>query len=55
MNPITIEEIQRESGFKAIKAVKEGRVFLIDEKKVSRPTMGLLEGINEIHTILYSN
>lgn len=54
MNPITIEEIQRESGFKAIKAVREGRVFLIDEKKVSRPTMGLLDGINTIHTILYS-
>ncbi|HHD63960.1 MAG TPA: ABC transporter substrate-binding protein [Desulfobulbaceae bacterium] len=53
MNPVTIEMIKKEPGFHVIKAVRENRIFLIDEKLVSRPTMGLLEGIQTVHDILY--
>ncbi|MGB9499002.1 MAG: ABC transporter substrate-binding protein [Dissulfuribacterales bacterium] len=45
--------IKEEGGFSAIKAVKEGKVYIIDEKIVSRPTMRLLDGIYEIGRILY--
>jgi iron complex transport system substrate-binding protein len=53
MNQPTIELITAESGFKAIRAVKTGQVYLIDERLVSRPTLRLLDGIFEIGKILY--
>jgi iron complex transport system substrate-binding protein len=53
MNQPTIELIKAESGFKAIRAVKTGQVYIIDERLVSRPTLRLLEGIFEIGKILY--
>ena len=53
MNPVTKEMILNEPGFQVIKAVRQGQVFLVDEKKVSRPTMDLLEGIQEIFAILH--
>lgn len=53
MNRISIEQIAQEPGFGALKAVRSGRVYLIDEHLVSRPTPRLLEGIRMIHTILY--
>jgi iron complex transport system substrate-binding protein len=42
-----------EPGFKTIKAVDEGQIYLIDEQIVSRPTMRLLDGIYNIGKILY--
>ena len=53
MNRVTIEQIRKESGFMAIKAVREGKIFLLPEAIVSRPTMRLLEGIRKIAGILY--
>lgn len=53
MNKVSLEQIKNESGFQAIKAVQEGRVHLIDEELVSRPTPRLLEGIEAIHALLY--
>ncbi len=53
MNRITKAQILNESGFQAIKAIREGRVYLIDEQIVSRPTMRLLQGIRRIASILY--
>ena len=53
MNPVTKEMILQEPGFQIIKAVQQGQVFLVDEKKVSRPTMDLLEGIKNIFALLY--
>jgi len=53
MNQPTIELITAESGFKAIRAVKTGQVYIIDERLVSRPTLRLLDGIFEIGKILY--
>jgi iron complex transport system substrate-binding protein len=55
MNRPTVETIQNEPGFQAIKAVRTGNVHLIDETIVSRPTMRLLEGIAVIGKILYPN
>ncbi len=53
MNPITRADILNEPGFQAIQAVQNGRVHLIDEWIVSRPTFRLLEGINQVARILY--
>ncbi|MEN8142207.1 MAG: ABC transporter substrate-binding protein [Thermodesulfobacteriota bacterium] len=53
MNKIDRQRIIEEPGFSVIKAVREGQVYLIDEKLVSRPTMRLLEGISRIGGILY--
>ena len=48
MNPVTIETIVQEPGFQAIKAVRNNRVFLVDERLVSRPTLRIIEGIRTI-------
>jgi iron complex transport system substrate-binding protein len=53
MNQPTIELIKAESGFMAIRAVKNDRIHIIDERLVSRPTLRLLDGIFEIGRILY--
>jgi len=53
MNHVTIDLIQNEPGFSAIKAVQTHQIYLIDEVLVSRPTVRLLEGIRTILKILY--
>jgi len=53
MNRITRDTIINEPGFAAIKAVRDGQVYLINERLVSRPTMRMLEGIRRIGAILY--
>ncbi|MCI5124083.1 MAG: ABC transporter substrate-binding protein [Candidatus Electrothrix sp. AR5] len=53
MNKVTAEMIRNEPGFQVIKAVRESQVFLVDEKLVSRPTLGMLEGIRKVFTLLY--
>jgi iron complex transport system substrate-binding protein len=53
MNPVTIDQIRQETGFQAIKAVRENRISFIDEHLVSRPTMRLIDGVEELHAILY--
>ncbi len=53
MNLVTVEMIRNEPGFQVIKAVRDGQVFLVDEKLVSRPTLGLIKGIRTVFDILY--
>jgi len=53
MNPISKENILEEPGFRAIKAIQDGEVYLIEEEIISRPTMRILLGIDKIHRILY--
>lgn len=53
MNPVDIDTIRNETGFQAIKAVRNNNIILIDEELVSRPTMRLIEGITELHSRLY--
>jgi iron complex transport system substrate-binding protein len=53
MNQVTVAQIMAEPGFKVIKAVKTGRVYLVDETIVSRPTMRLIKGIHRIGCLLY--
>lgn len=53
MNPVDIDTISKETGFQAIKAVRNNNIVLIDEELVSRPTMRLIEGITELHNKLY--
>ena len=53
MNPVSVEDILKEPGFAVIKAVRNRQVFLVEEEMVSRPTMGLLEGIGFVRSLLY--
>ena len=53
MNPVTVDEIRSEPGFSVIRALRNNRVYLVDEKIVARPTMDLLEGMTVIHGLLY--
>jgi len=53
MNPIRKSDIINEPGFHIIKAVKDGRVYLIDESTVSRPVPRLYQGILTIGNLLY--
>ncbi len=53
MNPVSVDEIMRASGFQVIKAVRQRQVFLVPEELVSRPTMGLLDGIAFVKSLLY--
>ena len=53
MNRITREMIKNEPGFHIIEAIQDNRIFIVDEKIVSRPTMRLLYGISEIGSYLY--
>jgi iron complex transport system substrate-binding protein len=53
MNQVDKEMISNEPGFQVIKAVRENQVFLVDEKLVSRPTLGMLEGIKKVFILLY--
>jgi iron complex transport system substrate-binding protein len=53
MNPVSVDDIIKEPGFSVIKAVRTRQVFLVDEEMVSRPTMGLLDGIAFVRSLLY--
>jgi len=53
MNPVTRQSILAEPGFKAIKAVREDNVYLIEESLVSRPTYRILEGVKKLNGIFY--
>jgi iron complex transport system substrate-binding protein len=53
MNKVDRRQILAEPGFSVIKAVREGQVYTVDEKLVSRPTMRLLQGIQGLAEILY--
>lgn len=53
MNRVEAATIVNEPGFGAIKAVQEGKVYLVDEELVSRPTLRLLEGIRHVGSLLY--
>jgi len=47
------ESISARPGFSAIKAVKEGRIYIIDEKLVSSPTFRFEQGIEELARMFY--
>lgn len=53
MNPVTVRMIQDEPGFDTIGAVKEGRVYLIEEEIVSRPSLRLLDGMVEMGRMIH--
>ena len=53
MNRVAIKDIFEEPGFQLIRAVREKRVFLVEEELVSRPTMRLLFGVEKIRSFLY--
>lgn len=53
MNRPSRETIRKEPGFGLIRAVRDERIYFIDEQLVSRPTPRLLEGICGIGRMLY--
>ena len=53
MNPVEEKTIKDEPGFQAIKAVREGKILLIAEALVSRPTLRILDGIEQLNAAFY--
>lgn len=49
----SIESINERPGFETIKAVKEGRVYVINEKIISSPTFRYYKGIKELARYMY--
>ena len=50
---MSVDDIVREPGFKAIPAVRKRQIFLVDENMLSQPTMGLIQGIGFVKSLLY--
>ena len=54
MNPgVTPEAIKQRPGFDKIKAVREGQVYIVDEKLVSTPSFRLADGVEHLARLLY--
>ena len=53
MNPVSVEEIAATPGLSGLKAVREGRVYLVDEALTSRPTPRLAQGARQVAMLLY--
>lgn len=53
MNPVSAEEIAATPGLTSLRAVREGRVRLVDEALCSRPTPRLLEGVRAVAAACY--
>lgn len=53
MNPVDKNIIRNEPGFQAIKAVREDKIHLIEEALVSRPTLRILDGIEQLNGIFF--
>ncbi len=53
MNPVTKEIILNEPGFSAIKAIRNKRIYIIDETLVSRPTLRIIDGIEQLNRLFY--
>ncbi len=53
MNPVEKNTISGEPGFQAIKAVREGKILLIAEPLVSRPTLRIVDGIEQLAAAFY--
>jgi iron complex transport system substrate-binding protein len=52
-NPVSVDDILREPGFKAIPAVRKRQIFLVDEELIAQPTMGLIQTIGFVKSLLY--
>jgi iron complex transport system substrate-binding protein len=53
MNPVTRQDIMTTGGLAGLKAVREGRVCLLDEGLMSRPTPRLIQAAKMVAAILY--
>lgn len=53
MNPVNLDIIMKEPGFGAIKAIRNEQVYLIEEALVSRPTLRILDGIEQLNTLFF--
>lgn len=49
----SLEAIAQRPGFETIKAVREGKVFVINEKLISSPTFRFYKGVHELARFLY--
>jgi len=53
MNPVEVDTIRSEPGFQAIKAIREGKILLVAEALVSRPTLRIIDGIEQLHAAFF--
>lgn len=52
-NPVSVDDILREPGFKAIPAVRKRQIFLVDEELIAQSTMALIQTIGFVKSLLY--
>jgi iron complex transport system substrate-binding protein len=50
---VTVESIKARPGFDVIKAVKEDRIFIVEEKLISSLTFRQIEGLTQIFEYIY--
>ncbi|MDR1105672.1 MAG: ABC transporter substrate-binding protein [Treponema sp.] len=50
---VSVESIKARPGYGAIKAVNDGRVYIIDERLISSPTSRFLDGIEKLAGFIY--
>lgn len=54
MNPgVTQDNIKQRPGFDKIKAIRDGKVYIVDEKLVSSPTFRLADGVEQLAKLIY--
>ncbi len=54
MNPVnSVDDVATRPGFQTIKAIRQGRVFIISEKLISSPTFRYAQGVEELQQMLY--
>ena len=53
MNQTSLAAIKNEPGYQVIKAIQNNQIYIVDERRVSRPTYRLLDGISDIGKVLY--
>lgn len=50
---VSIDKIKERPGFNQIKAIKNGKIIIIDEKLISGATMRYIEGLNQLISQIY--
>jgi iron complex transport system substrate-binding protein len=50
---VSVESVQARPGYRAVKAVNDGRVCIIDERLISAPTARFLDGVEELARFIY--
>jgi iron complex transport system substrate-binding protein len=50
---VSVDVIKSRPGFDVIKAIKDDRIFIVDEKLISSPTFRQIEGLTQVFEYIY--